>query len=128
MLVYSTSSTSTALVEANAYIHQRGDGSVFSRGCSCLNICSQEELLDDMESFVQMSTPVKKKKRRISTRSGAKIERFSIIPPLERSFIALGDEKFEVSPVIFHNKRVHVRTYIYVYNVSTIFTRLRNAI
>ena len=55
---------------------------------------------DDADTVVQISTPIGKKRRRISTDTGMKLQRLSMIPKLERSF-CLTEENFEVQHIIF---------------------------
>ncbi len=41
---------------------------------------------DDSGTVIQISTPLTKKRRRISVNTGSKFQRLSIIPKLERTF------------------------------------------
>lgn len=73
-------------------------------------------LPDDSETTIQISTPKGMKRRRISFNTGSKMERFSLIPKLDRSFSQCeSDEDFEVhvcvinsSNKMYHRKGSHV--------------------
>ena len=56
----------------------------------------QAELPPADNTFVQISTPKGKKRRRISSDMAASITRLSIIPNLEKSFVIGDEEDFEV--------------------------------
>ena len=63
----------------------------------------QVDLAVEDESFIQFSTPAGKKRRRISFHTGAKIERLSIIPKLEKSFSINDDgDNFEVITLLYY--------------------------
>ena len=69
----------------------------------CVWALVQVELPSEEDTFIQISTPKGKKRRRISS---TKIEqRLSIIPKLDKSFVQKDEEDFEV------------RTCIYVYMI-----------
>jgi hypothetical protein len=72
-------------------------------------------LQDGKETTIQISTPKGKKCRRISVNTGSKMERFSLIPKLDRSFsYCESDEDFEVH--ILKNIIIHVLLIKYVVN------------
>lgn len=60
---------------------------------------TQVELPEVDETFVQISTPVGRKRRRISGNTERNIARLSIIP-LDRSFIIADEDDFEVNNII----------------------------
>ena len=80
----------------------------------------QVELPAEDESFIQISTPLSKKRRRIS---GNRLERLSIIPRLDKSFTFAEEEDFEVSGTGSWNQfTIHVKLNQMHVNV---LTRLR---
>ena len=56
----------------------------------------QAELPPEEDTFIQISTPKGRKRRRISSHLGTTIARLSIIPNLEKSFVIGDEEDFEV--------------------------------
>lgn len=64
----------------------------------CVWALVQVELPSEEDTFIQISTPKGKKRRRISS---TKIEqRLSIIPKLDKSFVQKDEEDFEVHTYI----------------------------
>ncbi len=87
-----------------------------------LNHITLMQAQEDAETVIQISTPMGKKRRRISSDTGSKFQRLSIIPKLERSF-CLSEESFEVicdSLIIVSARQYYMLLhYYYTYIIIT---------